>query len=398
MIDLPKFIIQHITHRETSLFADDIQLNEHTLSESIKAKSVLVIGGAGSIGSSFIRAILPFKPKRLYVIDVSENNLTELTRDLRSSSDLKLPEEYCTYPINYGSTIFKKIWQSKGPFEIVANFAAHKHVRSERDAYSIEAMLQNNVLQAKSLLDALLDDPPEHFFCVSTDKAANPVNVMGASKKLMEDLILAYADRLPITTARFANVAFSNGSLLAGFVARLMKKQPIAAPNDVRRYFVSPQESGEICMLACLLGNSGEILFPKLEASSMKYFHHIAEKFLETCGFIPLQYKSEMAAKVACEKIEKHYPVFFFESETSGEKLFEEFYTPNERVNFNRFKQLGVIEDAPRKTIGELTAICSDLSIFLQKPKKKSDIVMKLQEYVEGFHHKETGKSLDQKM
>jgi FlaA1/EpsC-like NDP-sugar epimerase len=264
IIDIPQFINTYVTKREESFFADDIKENSEILSKKIAGKSVLVIGGAGTIGSSYIKAILKFKPGKLYVVDTNENGLTELTRDLRSGADQFVPEDFKTYPMSFGDPVFRKMFVEEGPFEIVANFAAHKHVRSEKDKYSIEAMIENNVFKAKEFLDLLLENKPEHFFCVSTDKAANPVNVMGASKKLMEEVIMAYSSSLQITTARFANVAFSNGSLLAGYIERLFKNQPISCPSDVKRFFVSPEESGQICMLACMLGNSGEIFFPKL--------------------------------------------------------------------------------------------------------------------------------------
>ena len=264
MLNVNKFISDYITARPVSLFAQDIEANKVRLSEEIQGKKVLVIGGAGTIGSSYIRAILPFRPSELVVVDISENGLTELTRDLRSTYGTIVPEIYRTYPINYADPIFEKIFRESRGFDIVANFSAHKHVRSEKDQYSVEALIENNVIKARKLLDLLAEFPPRHFFCVSTDKAANPVNVMGASKKIMEDMILAYSDKFKVCTARFANVAFSNGSLLAGFIDRLMKKQPLAAPLDVKRYFVSPDESGQICMLACILGKNREIFFPKL--------------------------------------------------------------------------------------------------------------------------------------
>ena len=214
MFNLNKFISKEVTGREKSLFLDDIIAHEAELREEIEGRSVLVIGGAGSIGSSFIRAILPYRPKSLTVVDLNENGLAELTRDLRSTDGLYVPDDYTTYPISYDSEIFRNIFNSRGGFDIVANFSAHKHVRSEKDRFSVQALLENNVIRARRLLDMLAERPPRHFFCVSTDKAANPVNVMGASKRVMEDLIMSYSDRFNVTTARFANVAFSNGCLL----------------------------------------------------------------------------------------------------------------------------------------------------------------------------------------
>ena len=245
LFDLNQFIATHVVKRKSSFFQPDLEQHVSTLKQEINGANVLVIGGAGTIGASFIRSLLRFgTPNRLFVIDINENGLTELTRDLRSTPGLVVPDDYKTYPINFSDPVFAKLFRQEGPFDIVANFAAHKHVRSEKDPYSIEAMIENNVLKARDLLDLLAEQPPKHFFCVSTDKAANPVNVMGASKKLMEEVIMAFADRMKITTARFANVAFSNGSLPAGFLERLSKRQPLSAPLDIKRFFVSPDESG----------------------------------------------------------------------------------------------------------------------------------------------------------
>lgn len=262
MINIEQFISSHITFREESFFEQDLANAGDELYSAINNKSVLVIGGGGTIGSSFIRELLRFKPAKLFVVDLSENYLTELTRDLRSTYGLIVPGDYKTYPINFDDPIFYRILAEAGPFDIVANFAAHKHVRSEKDHYSVTALLQNNIIKAVKLLETLAKSPPEHFFCVSTDKAANPVNIMGASKKIMEEVILSYSDRFNITTARFANVAFSNGSLLAGYLDRMMKQQPLSCPSDIRRFFVSPKESGQICLLACVLGKTGNIFFP----------------------------------------------------------------------------------------------------------------------------------------
>jgi len=235
------FIKKHITKRPESYFLSDINANRDRLISEIKGKRILVIGGAGTIGSSFVKAILPFEPSSLVVVDYSENGLTELTRDLRSQ-DMFVPPEYITYPFDFGGEVFAKMFRKRN-FDVVACFAAHKHVRSEKDHLAIEAMVNNNVFNTKRLIDLALESNPKHFFSVSTDKAANPVNVMGGSKKLMEKVLMAYTDELKICTARFANVAFSNGSLLAGFIERMMKRQPLSSPNDVKRYFVSPEES-----------------------------------------------------------------------------------------------------------------------------------------------------------
>lgn len=396
------FIAKHITSRSTSLFAEDLARNHAQLAEQIDGKSIMVIGGAGTIGSSFVKAALQFKPKRLFVLDINENGLTELTRDLRSSIGYHIPEDYKTYPIDFGDPVFTKLLRREGPFDIVANFAAHKHVRSEKDHYSIEAMIENNVLRAKNLLDLLTEQKPAHFFCVSTDKAANPVNVMGASKKLMEEVILAYSAMIPITTARFANVAFSNGSLLAGFLERIMKRQPLSAPQDVKRYFVSPQESGQLCLLACILGKSGEIFFPKLGEEQMLTFSEIATAFLEELGYKPDFCTSEQEAKekaAALTASTTQYPVYYFGSDTSGEKSFEEFYTEGEAIALDRFSQLGVIENAPKRMLADIDMMFSKLrQLFEQEELDKSAVVQLLQQFIPNFEHIETGKSLDQKM
>lgn len=400
-IDINQFIKDQITKRSESLLAQDIEQNKELLTTRIKDKSVLVIGGAGTIGSSYIKAILKFKPKRLYVVDTNENGLTELTRDLRSDANQYVPDEYITYPMDFGSEVFKKMFVNEGPFEIVANFAAHKHVRSEKDKYSVEAMIENNVFKAKSLLDLLVKHQPEHFFCVSTDKAANPVNVMGASKKLMEEVIMAYSKEIPITTARFANVAFSNGSLLDGYLDRLMKNQPLSCPSDVKRFFVSPEESGQICMLACILGESGDILFPKLEESSMVNFKQITEDFLKTIGNGSKQCQSEQEAKELANswKNGEPYPVYYFASDTSGEKLYEEFYTNEDELDMTGFSGLGVVKNAKKESLEMIHTTLADLRNLMNSGNyQKADIVNLLKNYIPNFEHIETGKNLDQKM
>ncbi len=402
MIDITNFIANNITKRTSSLFEKDIKSYHETLCSEIKNKKVLVIGGAGTIGSSYIRAILPFRPEELVVIDINENGLTELTRDLRSTNGMYVPEKYRTYPINFADPIFEKIFREANGFDIVANFSAHKHVRSEKDQFSVEALIENNVIKARKLLDLLVEIPPKHFFCVSTDKAANPVNVMGASKKIMEDMIMAYADKFKITTARFANVAFSNGSLLAGFIERLMKKQPLAAPSDVKRYFVSPEESGQICMLACILGNNREVFFPKLGEEQMMTFSHICDKFLRELNYTPLLCDNEEQAKEYASTMlvsDQNYPVVYFKSDTTGEKDFEEFFIEGEQVNTERFLSLGVIEDVKSRPILEIDELFNNLEcIFNKNIFTKEEIVSAIKDFIPNFVHTEKGKNLDQKM
>ena len=305
MFHLEQFINQYVTKRPVSMFYPDIKTNWNILSKKIEGKSVLVIGGAGSIGSSFIKVILPFKPSALVVVDVNENALAELTRDLRSTKGMYVPTDYLPYPMDFASSVFEKMFRSRRGFDIVGNFSAHKHVRSEKDIYSVEALLQNNVLHAKLLLDLLSEYPPEEYFCVSTDKAANPVNIMGASKRIMEDVIFSYSDKFPVKTARFANVAFSNGSLPAGFLARIQKLQPLSAPSDVRRYFVSPEESGQICLLSCILGENRAIFFPKLKEAQMMTFDAIGTELLKAYGYKVLECSSDEEAIDKAEDLKK---------------------------------------------------------------------------------------------
>ena len=401
--NLDNFIKTYVTGRQESLLADDFKKYNAELNSRINGKSVLVIGGAGSIGSSYIKAILKFKIAKLVVVDIKENGLTELVRDLRSSDGYNVPEDFITYPVNFGDRVFEKLFKQHGPFEIVANFAAHKHVRSEKDIFSIEAMIENNVIRARKLLDLLLQFPPEYFFCVSTDKAANPVNVMGASKKLMEELIMAYSDRLPIKTARFANVAFSNGSLPLGFLERLNKNQPWSCPLGIRRFFVSPQESGELCLMASIMGESGDIFFPKLdEEKDMIPFDRIALDLLKELGLEADICKTEDEAKEKAGTLSqdpKSWPIFFFGSNTSGEKSFEEFFTEKEELDNDSFINLGVIKNSKKRSIDEIDAIFNRLhKLFESNEVSKAAIVDILKTYLPNFEHIETGKGLDSKM
>lgn len=397
---IDEFIKKHITKRPNSFFVNDIESNRVQLSAEIKDKRVLVIGGAGTIGSSFVKAILPFEPSSLIVVDYSENGLTELTRDLRSQ-DIFMPSEYITYPFDFGGDVFAKMFRKRN-FDIVACFAAHKHVRSEKDHLAIEAMVNNNVFNTKRLIDLALESKPKHFFSVSTDKAANPVNVMGGSKKLMEKVLMAYSDQLKICTARFANVAFSNGSLLAGFIERMMKRQPLSSPNDVKRYFVSPEESGQLCMLACLLGNSSDIFFPKLDESQMMTFSDIAEKFLLELGLEAEKCKSESEAKEKAamwDPSSKTYPVYFFTTDTSGEKSFEEFYTKSDEVDMTTFNALGVVKNSEVPSKDDISDTLKEFQeLFDSENVNKVKVVSLISKYLPDFNHIETGKSLDQKM
>lgn len=404
MINLDNFISEHVTGRNSSMFLSDIANNQAILSSEIKDKSVCVIGGAGSIGSSFIKALLRFKPKSVVVIDLNENGLAELVRDVRSTYGLYVPDDFRCYTLNFADPIFERIFKEEKGFDIVANFSAHKHVRSEKDKYSVQALIENNDIKAKKLMDLLMVYPPKHFFCVSTDKAANPVNIMGASKRIMEDLVMAYNKYFKVTTARFANVAFSNGSLPDGWIHRLQKRQPLAAPSDVKRYFVSPEESGQICMLACILGRPGEVFFPKLGEDQMLTFSSICDKFVAEQGYEKDQCKSDEEAKRKAEQLKNDtesatYPVVYFSSDTTGEKAYEEFYVPGEKIDMNRFQSLGVVEQTSRHDMNEVNEFFSRLeSIFQKDDFTKAQVVEAIKEFIPNFEHEEKGKNLDQKM
>lgn len=402
MFVLDKFISEYVTKRPVSMFASDIEANREQLSEKIEGKSVLVIGGAGSIGSSYIKALLPFKPKSLIVVDINENALAELTRDLRSTKGMYVPDDYIPYPMDFASHVFEKMFRAREGFDIVANFSAHKHVRSEKDIFSVEALLRNNVLNAGKLLKLLEEFPPEEYFCVSTDKAANPVNIMGASKRIMEDVIFSYSDRFPVKTARFANVAFSNGSLPAGFLARINKLQPLSAPSDVKRYFVSPEESGQICLLASMLGKNREIFFPKLKEAQMMSFDKIAEELLHEYGYEVLECESDLEAIEKSDALKagsKFYPVHFSKSNTSGEKPYEEFFTDEESVDMDRLSALGVITGKKEPDREKLNQFMNTLAAGFEKDTiTKEEVVSIIKDYLPNFEHIETGKSLDSKM
>lgn len=411
MFNLDKFIADSVTFRPVSMFAADIEANKENLTEEIKDKKVCVIGGAGSIGSSFIKAVLRFEPKSVVVVDLNENGLAELVRDVRSTDGLYVPKEFRCYTLNFADPIFERIFREEKGFDIVANFSAHKHVRSEKDRYSVQALIENNDIKAKKLMDLLTVYPPKHFFCVSTDKAANPVNIMGASKRIMEDLVMAYNQHFKVTTARFANVAFSNGSLPDGWLHRIQKQQPLAAPSDVKRYFVSPEESGQICMLACILGKPGEVFFPKLGEDQMLTFSSICDNFVKAQGFEkdPCSSDEEAKQKAAHMKSDEKqstlsgklpkYPTVYFKSDTTGEKAYEEFYVPGEKVDMQRFISLGVVEQTARHNMDEVNTFFENLeAIFHKEDFTKVEVVDAIKEFIPNFEHEEKGKNLDQKM
>ncbi len=379
-------------------FTTDLKNNEQIIKNHVSGSNVLVIGGAGTIGSNYIKKILKFKPKNLTVVDINENGLTELTRDLRSSNLLDYNPGYITYPVNLLSKTFDKIYNTY-EWHLVANFSAHKHVRSEKDIISVEALIMNNIFGAIKLLNLCETKPPKYFFSVSTDKAANPVNIMGASKSLMEKLILSKKNKFRVSTARFANVAFSNGSLLEGFLNRIIKKQPLSCPSDIKRFFVTPEQSGEICLLSTFLGESGNIFFPKLDFNKDQiFFKEIALEFLKKNNFTPHITSSEKEAKsFKINNNDKRYPIYFFKTDTSGEKAYEEFYTDEEDFHIDDFDSLGYIK-VPHIKLSFQQVINDFDDIFSKKNCSKTEIVNIIKKYVPDFSHVDTGNHLDQKM
>ena len=379
-------------------FSYDLIKYNRILEKNIKNTKIIIIGGAGTIGSNYIKLLLKFKPSKIVIVDNNENGLTELTRDLRSSNLLDYNPIYITYPVNLLSSTFDKIFKSES-WDLVANFSAHKHVRSEKDKISVEALIKNNVYGAIKLLELCEFMPPKYFFSVSTDKAANPVNIMGASKSLMEKLILSKKNKFRVSTARFANVAFSNGSLLDGFLYRIKKQQPLSCPNDIKRFFVTPKQSGEICLLATFLGKSGNIFFPKLDFNKHQiYFKEIALNFLLANGFKPKLVESEKEAKeFKFSSKHKNYPIYFFKTDTSGEKKYEEFFTENEDYDIATFNSIGFINTSNVKISFENLKLDFE-KVFNNLNSTKLDIVNTLKKYISDFEHIETKKHLDQKM
>jgi len=387
--------------RDKRLFNSDLAVNKQMLSTSVSDATFLVIGGAGSIGQAVTKEIFKRKPQKLHVVDLSENNLAELVRDIRSSFGY-IDGEFKTYALDAGSFEYDALIKEDGNYDYVLNLSALKHVRSEKDPFTLMRMVEVNILNTIKTIQQAKDNGTQKYFCVSTDKAANPVNMMGASKRIMELFLMRESQHIDISTARFANVAFSDGSLLHSFNQRIQKKQPIVAPNDIKRYFVTPQESGELCLMSCLLGDNRDIFFPKLsEDLHLITFSEIAVKYLDMMGYEAHLCSSENEARELVNTLpqEGKWPCLFTESDTTGEKDFEEFFMEGETLDVGRFENLGIVKsnlDFEEEKLNYFLDSIQDMKENLTWT--KSDIVKLFHVLLPGFDHKETGKYLDSKM
>ncbi|MDA0120168.1 UDP-N-acetylglucosamine 4,6-dehydratase [Vibrio sp. T11.5] len=387
--------------RDEALFTKDIENHEAELSRIVSASSFLVLGGAGSIGQAVTKEIFKRNPKKLHVVDISENNMVELVRDIRSSFGY-IDGDFQTFALDIGSLEYDAFIKADGKFDYVLNLSALKHVRSEKDPYTLMRMIDVNVFNTDKTIQQSIDAGTKKYFCVSTDKAANPVNMMGASKRIMEMFLMRKSEQMAISTARFANVAFSDGSLLHGFNQRIQKRQPIVAPNDIKRYFVTPQESGELCLMSCIFGENRDIFFPKLsEALHLISFADIAVKYLEQLGFEPHLCGTEEEARQLVHTLPEQgkWPCLFTASDTTGEKDFEEFFTDKEELDMSRFENLGIIKNEPLYEQELLTLFESSISEMKgERAWTKEQIVKLFFTMIPDFGHKETGKYLDSKM
>lgn len=387
--------------RKSELFTPDIRKNEAELESIISDSKFLVIGGAGSIGSATTKEIFKRNPKKLHVVDISENNMVELVRDIRSSFGY-IDGDFQTFALDIGSIEYDAFWEADGDYDYVLNLSALKHVRSEKDPFTLMRMIDVNVFNTDKTLQQSVSKGVKKYFCVSTDKAANPVNMMGASKRIMEMFLMRRSQQITISTARFANVAFSDGSLLHGFNKRIEKKQPIVAPNDIKRYFVTPKESGELCLMSCIFGENRDIFFPKLsEHLHLITFAEIAVKYLKDLGYEPYLCQNEEEARTLVESLpaEGKWPCLFTASDTTGEKDFEEFFTENETLDMVRFENLGVIKNDLNIEQDKLKLFESTIQgLKMNKKWDKEEIVNLFFKMLPDFGHKETGKYLDAKM
>lgn len=393
--------ILELIGRSNPLMGSDISLNESFLSKEIACSKFLVLGGAGSIGQAVTKEIFKRNPSKLHVVDLSENNLVELVRDLRSSEGY-IDGDFRTFALDIGSLTYDAFIESDGEYDYVLNLSALKHVRSEKDPFTLMRMIEVNILNTIKTISQSKEKGVKKYFCVSTDKAANPTNMMGASKRIMELFIMRESGNISISTARFANVAFSDGSLLHGFNQRIQKKQPIVAPNDVKRYFVTPQESGELCLMSCLLGDNKDVFFPKLsDELHLITFAEIAFKYLKNLGYEAHECKSEDEARELVHTLpaEKKWPCYFSVSDTTGEKDFEEFFMEGERLDLQRFENVGIVKSSLPFEEDKLDWFLDKINGMIERRQwSKSELVSIFQELLPAFDHKETGKYLDSKM
>jgi len=393
--------ILNLIGRKKELFEKDITDNNKKLTEIVSSSSFLVIGGAGSIGQAVTKEIFKRNPKKLHVVDISENNMVELVRDIRSSFGY-IDGDFQTFALDVGSLEYDVFIKNDGKYDYVLNLSALKHVRSEKDPFTLMRMIDVNIFNTDKTIQQSIDNGVKKYFCVSTDKAANPVNMMGASKRIMEMFLMRKSLQINISTARFANVAFSDGSLLHGFNQRIQKNQPIVAPNDIKRYFVTPQESGELCLMSCIFGENRDIFFPKLsEELDLISFADIAVKYLEDLSYVPYLCKDEDEARKLAKTLPKEgkWPCLFAGSDTTGEKNFEEFFTDNETLDMDRFENFGIIKNEADFDEDALNSFNDKITKMKEnKSWAKEDIVKEFFKLIPQFGHKETGKYLDGKM
>lgn len=387
--------------RESELFRDDISNHERELRKEINNSKFLVIGGAGSIGQAVTKEIFKRNPLKLHVVDISENNMVELVRDIRSSFGY-IDGDFQTFALDIGSIEYDAFIEADGEYDYVLNLSALKHVRSEKDPFTLMRMIDVNIFNTEKTINQSIAKGTKKYFCVSTDKAANPVNMMGASKRIMEMFLMRASEKIKISTARFANVAFSDGSLLHGFNQRIQKLQPIVAPNDIKRYFVIPKESGELCLMSCIFGENRDVFFPKLsEDLHLITFADIAVKYLNELGYEPYLCKDEEEARELIKTLpqERKWPCLFSSSDTTGEKDFEEFFTDEEVLDMDRFENLGIIKNGLNYQNDKLELFSSKISdLRASRRWSKDDIVELFHKMIPDFGHKETGKYLDAKM
>lgn len=387
--------------RTKELFISDIQNKESELCQIVSNSRFLVLGGAGSIGQAVTTEIFKRNPKKLHVVDISENNLVELVRDLRSTIGYTTGD-FKTFCLDIGSLEYDSFFKSDGNYDYVLNLSALKHVRSEKDPFTLMRMIRTNILNTDKTLQQCIDKGVKKYFCVSTDKAANPVNMMGASKRIMELFIHRKSKDISVSMARFANVAFSDGSLLHGFNQRILKNQPIVAPYDVKRYFVTPKEAGELCLMSCIYGENRDIFFPKLsESLHLISFAEIARKYLEQRQLNVQECASEDEARSLSKNRENpnDWPCLFTSSDTTGEKDFEEFFTNSETLQMDRFENLGIIKNDLDFEEDKLNHFDQSIQQMLSKQEWTKDQIVELFfQLLPDFQHKETGKYLDSKM